>query len=325
MKRTVICAIGLAGLLTVHSGNLIHANDLKQQGLFNSLYSQEAVVDLNSTSDLVAAMVDKSDEERFTMANDYIQANAIATKRYLNLLGALKVLGMSAKYTDQLTALYVGKREGKFTMDTLYRLLDTLSPRAFIIDSEKENYAAQIVSVHLQNRSITFEAFKTLVRRALRRNEIASLQLDSQVLLTYVKFQGGKLDQKQFDQIYSMTDRTHMGVQSKAILTEEYIKKNADRLIDPEFRSWVVKKRNILPVGQGVYSVQSLSAESLDRLLYCEYKYFGNLFFGINSVVETIQEGLQDTEWKRVSELFIERNKHRLGKSKSEYLRSVFP
>jgi len=319
MKKTVLCGIGLAGLLAVQSNNLIHANELKQQGLFNSLYSQEQVVDLQSTSDLVAAMVDKSNEERFAMANDYIQANEMATKRYLNLLGAMKVMGVSSKYTDQLTALYAGKREGKFTMDSLYRLLDTLSTRAFTIDSEKENYAAQIVSIHLQNRSTTFEAFKTLVRRALRRNDIASLQLDGQVLLTYVKFQGGKLDQSQFDQIYSMTDRTHLGVQSKAILTEEYVKKNADRLIDPEFRAWVVRKRNGLPVGQGVYSVQSLSAESLDRLLYCEYKYFGNLFFGINSVIETIQEGLQDTEWKKVSELFIERNKHRLGNSKADY------
>lgn len=325
MKRTVICLLGMSGLLSLQSSDSVYANELKQQGLFNALYNEETEISTQSTSDLVAAMIDKSDEERFNMTNDYIQNNELTTKRYMNLLGALRVMGMSPRYTDQLTALYAGKREGKFTLDTLYKLLDTLSPRAFIADSDKENLAGQIVAVHLQNRATTFEAFKHLVVRALKRKDMNAQQLDKQVLLTYVKVQGSKLDTSEFEKICSMSDRTHLGVQSKALLTEEYVKENAYRLVDPEFRTWVVDKRNGLPVGSAVYAAESLSAESKDRLFYCEYKYFGNLFFGINSVIETFQQGLEGSEQKKVSDFFIKRNEHRLSQAKIDYLRQVFP
>ena len=60
-------------------------------------------------------------------------------------------------------------------------------------------------------------------------------------------------------------------------------------------------------------------------LFYCEDNYYGNLFFGMGSVIETIQQGLQDSEWKSVSEKFIERNQHRLGRYQTEKLRKAFP
>ena len=66
-------------------------------------------------------------------------------------------------------------------------------------------------------------------------------QLDNLVLMTYVKAQGAKLDTKEFEKVISMSDKTHFGVQSKAVLVEEYVKKNAYRLTNPEFRQWVTE------------------------------------------------------------------------------------
>ena len=325
MRKKLLCGLGLASLLSVTAFATTDTQDLKRKGLFNAFHSEEMGHVPLSTSDLVASMVDKSDVERFDMANQYIQAHDLTTRRYMNLLEALKLIGMQSSYTNELTALYAIKREGKFTNDTLYKLLNSLSLRAYLEESSEENWAGQIVSVHLKNRSTTFYGFKNLVWRTLKRRDMNAQQLDNLVLVTYVKAQGAKLDTKEFEKIISMSDKTHFGVQSKAILVEEYVKKNAYRLTNPEFRQWVLDYRQKVPVGKGIYTVNSLSAEAKAALYYCEDKYFGSLFFGIASVVEAIQQSIQDSEWKSVSEKFIERNQHRLGKYQTAKLRKAFP
>ncbi len=325
MRKKLLCGLGLAGLLSLPTFAAVDSDDLNRTGLFNALHSEETISVQQSTSDLVAAMVDKTDPERFDMANQYIQAHDLTTRRYMNLIEALRLLGMQSSFTNELTALYAIKREGKFTIDTLYKLLNSLSLQAYFADSSDKNWAGQIVSVHLKNRSTSYYSFKNLVWRALKRRDMNAQQLDQLVLLSYVKSQGAKLETKEFEKIIRMSDKTYLGVQSKALLVEEYIKKNAYRLTNPEFRQWVVDYRSKVPVGQGVYTVNSLSVEARDRLYYCEDSYFGSLFFGMNSVIEAIEQGLQDSEWKPVSKMFIERNKHRLGKYQTDKLRKAFP
>tara|TARA_Y100000589_G_C27188117_1_gene643540 strand:+ start:2742 stop:3725 length:984 start_codon:yes stop_codon:yes gene_type:complete len=325
MRKKLLCGLGLAGLLSLPTFATADSNDLNRSGIFNALHTEETIDVQQSTSDLVAGMVDKTDTERFDMANQYIQAHELTTRRYMNLVEALKMLGMQASYTNELTALYAVKRQGKFTMDTLYKLLNTLSLNAYYADSSAKNWAGQIVSVHLKNRSTTFYSFSNLVWRTLKRRDMNAQQLDQLVLLSYVKNQGAKLETKEFQKVISMSDKTYLGVQSKALLVEEYVKKNAYRLTNPEFRQWVVDYRRKVPVGKGVYSVNSMSEEARDRLFYCEDSYFGSLFFGLSSVIEAIEQGLQDSEWKIVSEMFIERNQHRLGKYQIGKLRKAFP
>ena len=325
MKKKLLFGLGLTGLLCLPNFASTDTDDLKRRGLFNAFHSEELGNVPLSTSDLVASMVDKSDAERFEMANQYVQAHELTTRRYMNLLEAMRILGMHSSYTDELTAFYAAKRQGKFTNDTLYKLLNSLSLRAYLEESSERNWAGQIVSVHLKNRSATFYNFKHLVWRTLKRRDMNAQQLDNLVLITYVKAQGAKLDTKEFEKVISMSDKTHFGVQSKAVLVEEYVKKNAYRLTNPEFRQWVTDYRKKVPVGKGVYTVDSLSPEAQDALFYCEDNYYGNLFFGMGSVIETIQQGLQDSEWKSVSEKFIERNQHRLGRYQTEKLRKAFP
>ena len=103
------------------------------------------------------------------------------------------------------------------------------------------------------------------------------------------------------------------------------MKKNAYRLTNPEFRQWVLDYRQKVPVGKGIYTVNSLSAEAKDALYYCEDKYFGSLFFGIASVVESIQQSIQDSEWKSVSENLLSVINTVLGKYQTAKLRKAFP
>ena len=160
MRKKLLCGLGLASLLSVTAFATTDTQDLKRKGLFNAFHSEEMGHVPLSTSDLVASMVDKSDVERFDMANQYIQSHDLTTRRYMNLLEALKLIGMQSSYTNELTALYAIKREGKFTNDTLYKLLNSLSLRAYLEESSDKNWAGQIVSVHLKNRSTTFYGFK---------------------------------------------------------------------------------------------------------------------------------------------------------------------
>ena len=150
MKKKLLFGLGLTGLLCLPNFASTDTDDLKRRGLFNAFHSEQLGNVPLSTSDLVASMVDKSDAERFEMANQYVQAHELTTRRYMNLLEAMRILGMHSSYTDELTAFYAAKRQGKFTNDTLYKLLNSLSLRAYLEESSERNWAGQIVSVHLK-------------------------------------------------------------------------------------------------------------------------------------------------------------------------------
>ena len=322
MKKLVVSVLGVAGLCML--GTAVEANELKQQGLFNALHAEEQVATRGqSISDLVASLVDKSNEERFSAVNQYIQANDLTTNRFINLMEALTVLGMDNRNSDKLVGAYAGKREGKFTFESLTSIMELLSNHAYSTANADHNVASQVAELSIKNRGLTWDNFRKLLRMMDKQSMDSALK-DSKVLIPYVSSQGGKLEIGNLKSLLGWTNHHHTGVQSRAMLVEEYIRKNAHKLTKPEFRDAIVSIQGGVAKGQGVYMASGLDNEVQDKLYLVEYKFFGSLFYGVGSVVETIKEQVPDTSWKAVIDLFVERNSHRLKDSHIKKLRAAF-
>lgn len=316
MKKILLTVVGVAGL-TVLSHNVAanETQNLKRQAVFSALYAEQTVdASLQSVGDLVQSLVDMDDAQRVEALNQYIQSNDIAPSRFSNLLEALRVLGMADSSRDQVILSYAVKRNGEYTFETLMGLLNQLSDGAYASEDASSNIAASLCTLSIENFHIGFENFSSL-RKYVNRAGMPAKVLDSKVLIGYMQARATKLESAQFQKMMNWSNSDYHGVQTKAVLLEEFTRQNAADLTKPEFREVIEHYQAKLPKGSGVFEAQDLNEADQDRLFYAEDSYFGSIFFGIGSVIETIQEGVSADNHAKIASLFVKRNDHRLKAS----------
>jgi len=317
--RLLFVTLSVGGLVITTS-----ASDLGKQGKFEAIYGAVPLkASGQSISDLVASLVDASDEEKFSAVNAYIQGNDLNITRFVNLIQALQVLNLQTKSTDKLVALYAGKREGRFKLETATTLLNMISRMSFSHSVPAENYAVQVAEVYVKNSRVPFDSFKFLLKHMNSRSVNPFLR-DENVTVTYVHKNAKSMGLGEVSSCLSALDGNHMCIQHAGVIVDTYIRQNAGKLTNPEFRNAIERMKLDVPQGPGLQQLLSLPREVQERYLYTEKKFFDSLFFSIGKVIKTWFNEVAVDHHKTLAELFISRNQHRMKSGHIDKLRSAF-
>lgn len=300
------------------------ASDLSKQGKFEALYGSEIQTASTQTiSELVASLVDSSDDEKFNAVNAYIQANDLSLSRFTNLVEALQVLNLQPLTTDKLVALYAGKREGKFKLETTVALLSMISRGGYSSSTPGNNQAVAVARVFIQNSRVPYDAFRFLIKH-LNSKGVNPFLRDSLLLVEYVKVNGGAMEVGEIKDLISWLDGNHVSVQHEGVMTDLFVRLNATKLTQPEFRQAVERMKSQVPQGEGLHKLPTLPPEVQERYLYTEKMYFSSMFFNTGSLVKVWTAEIPVDHHQVLVDLFISRNQHRMKNGQIDKLRSAF-
>ncbi|MBT3783386.1 hypothetical protein HOF92_00340 [bacterium] len=299
------------------------ASDLGKQGKFEAIYGAVPLKAGQSISQLVTSLVDASDEEKFSAVNAYIQGNNLNISRFVNLIEALQVLNLQASTTDRLVALYAGKRNGKFKLETAVTLLGMISKPGFSSSDAKANHAIQVAEIFTNNSRVPFDSFKFLIRH-LNSKMVNPFLRDEKVIVAYVDKNAKGMSVDETYHALGSLDGSHMSVQNAGVIVDTFIRQNAGKLTNPEFRNAVERLKLDVPQGDGLKQILALPREAQERYLYTEKKFFDSLFFTIGKVIKTWTNEVAVDHHTALAGLFVNRNQHRLKPNHIEKLRSAF-
>ena len=300
------------------------ASDLARQGKFQALYDQhQAGSNSKTISELVASLIDSNDEEKFSAVNAYIQANDLSLSRFTNLIEALQVLNLQPHSTNRLVALYAGKREGRFKLETTVELLSMISVQGFSSSTPENNQAIAVARVFIKNSRVTFDAFMFLVKH-LNSKGVNPFLRDELLLVDYVRINGSAMDIGETKKLLSWLDGNHISVQHEGVITDQYIRMNARKLTQPEFRQAVEQMKMQVPQGDGLHQLTTFPIEVQERYLYTEKMYFSSIFFNSGSLIKVWTNEIPVDHHKLLADLFVSRNQHRMKSGQIDKIKSAF-
>jgi len=300
------------------------SSDLEKQGKFEAIYSASPMrAGGQSISDLVASLVDSSDDEKFSAVNAYIQANDLNISRFTNLIEALQVLNLQPGTTDKLVALYAGKRDGKFKLETTVSLLSMLSQPGFTSSALDQNQAVAISQLYIKNSRVPFDSFRFLVKH-LNSKRVNPFLRDEVILVDYVHVNAKGMELGEVQAVMAWLDSNHLSIQHEGVILDTYIRQNAGKLTQPEFRNAIERMKLDVPQGDGLKQLLALPKEVQERYLYTEKKFFESIFFSAGSVIKTWSNEVSVEHHKALADLFISRNQHRMKQGHIDKIRSAF-
>jgi|GEM_PF-1800258 len=325
-----ITTLAVGSLLSL--GSFTQASNLEKIANFHQLYTQQEVLDSlkdsRSISDFIAEVFDLPSEEKYLASMTYLQNHNLNTTQFINLIQALMIARIHDDHADAIIGLYVSSREARFSEENFHTLMNLFSNDAFSAMNEGANWPFQFLSKYLEYRFLNVEEMKSFASH-FKKLGIPPLLIDQTLFPQYIQTRGTRLEPGDVQDLLTSLERDQSSVKSAAEIISSYVRVNASRLTQPEFRSGVEELRKKAPYTIGAQTGSDLSESALEVLYWSEFEYFKpwwkreNIITTVSYLMEEWNT-LASEESTKIAKAFLQRNEHRLSSGAIQKIQNQF-
>ena len=302
--------------------------DLSKIANFRNLHAHKTTLSsdasLLSISQFIEEVFDLPSQEKYLACSSYMQNNNLNTAQFINLIQALLVAKINDEHADALIGLFAASKSSKFSKDNFQTLMNLFSDDAFNAVNEGANWPFQFLSQYLEYRFLDLEEIKYFAGH-FKRLGIPTMMIDQKLLPKYIQLRGRRLEPGDVEELLKSLERDATSVKSAADIIALYVRVNASRLTQPEFRESLEFLRRKAPYTIGADTGENLSEGALNTLYWAEFEYFKpwwkreNIITTISSLI-TEWETIAGDESAGIAKAFVQRNQHRL---KTKVMRKI--
>jgi hypothetical protein len=341
IKPTVffgLLAIGFLGLgqasdlEKISRYQAIHANNIEEtrrEGQGNSAPIQD--IEKKSIGEFIDAVYELPSSEKLGLALTYIQKRKLRTDHFLNLVKALQLIEMQPAHVDRLIGVYAVLKKGRFSRENFITFMEMFSKESYLTPQQAENWPFQLINYFSEHEFLSGPQMVSF-GKDLKKKGMPPLYIDERLYPNYIHFQGKKLEIRDIKRLLRVLEDEKEVVQRAGIIVGEFLRINAKKLTQPEFREDVEKLQRKVPRSPSLDSVETLSPDARNLLFYSEYEYFKPFWRknvvislrGMGGIMRNWSAHLEQNEAKEVAQTFVERNSHRLKEKSITKIKDQF-
>lgn len=314
------------------AGSFAATGTLTKIANFHQLYTEEIQTDTHratqSISQFIEEVFDLPSEEKYIACSAYLQNNNLNTAQFINLIQALMVTKINDDHADAIIGLYVASKQSRFSEENFQTLMNLFSDDAYSAINEGANWPFQFLSQYMEYRFLSLDEIKYFAAH-FKRLGIPTSMIDQKLLPNYIQLRGSRLEPGDVEELLKSLERDASSVKSAADMIAIYVRVNASRLTQPEFRENLESLRKKAPYTIGADTGENLSESALNTLYWAEFEYF-QPWWKRENIITTISglisewETVASAESIQIARCFLERNEHRLSKKALDKIRNHF-